>query len=365
MVQLPYAEIRKSRVGRPTQTEGMANNRDIKDFSGTHLADRDRTPAGKATCQECPFRESNRGRENPFDHYQNYNLTRYWREVSQDGDFFTCHMFGVDAYAFDESARAQGFKAPVNIGHARECAGTVAMLRRELDILRGYSSWGDYKRDRPTGISEKTYRRLQERISGDARPALTFSDFVSPDDVIHPEDWIDTSSNQWMFSKNAAANLLNAMSVLFPETNECDCPTCRNHSQVHPMKELKTADGQLVEVDAAMFPLLNSLARAGIETTESCINLPEAVEALAPGEVGSLTNMAAGTINYRQVMLRRDPFIRLSNVSPVAQAFILAASQTPGVAIDTDGGLTQLVYRRKAAGRLLRIAQVLAAAAKR
>lgn len=336
-----------------------------KDFTGTHLADRERTPAGKAMCQECPFKESNRGRENPFDHYQDYNLTRYWREVSQDGDFFTCHMFGVDAYAFDDSAKAQGFKAPVNIGHARECAGTVAMLRRELDILKGHDSWEDYKSERPTGISQKTYRRLQERITGDTQPALTFSDFVHPDDVIHPEDWIDTASNQWVFSKDAATDLLNTMSVLFPETNACDCPTCTNHSKVHPMKELKTAGGELVEVDAAMFPLLNALARAGVETTESCVNLPEAVEALAPGEVGSLTNMAAGTINYRPIMLRREPFIRFSNESAAAQAFILVANQTAGVTVETDGKLTQLIYRHKAAGRLLRAAQVIAATARK
>lgn len=316
-------------------------------------------------CQECPFRESNRGRENPFDHYQNHNLTRYWREVSQDGDFFTCHMFGVDAYAFDDSAKAQGFKAPVNIGHARECAGTVGMLRRELDILKGFDSWADYKNARPTGISEKTYRRLQERISGEAQPPLSFSDFVSDDDVIHPEDWIDTSSNQWLFSKDAASNLLNVMSVLFPETNACDCPTCTNHSTVHPMKELKTAGGELVDVDAAIFPLLNALARAGVETTESCVNLPEAVEALNPGEVGSLTNMPSGTINYRPVMLRRDPFIRLSNESPAAKAFLLAAHQTPGVTVETDGKLSQVIYRRKAEGRLLRAAQVIGATARR
>ena len=343
----------------------MTKSAEPQEFKAVPLEDRERTPAGKAACQECPFRESNRGRENKFDHYQNENLTRYWREVSQDGDFFTCHMFGVDAYAFDDAAKAQGFKAPVNIGHARECAGTVAMLRRELDILKGYNTWADYKKARPTGISEKTYRRLQDRFSGAAQPPLNFSDFVSDDDVIHPEDWIDTSSEQWVFSKDAAANLLNVMAVLFPETNACDCPTCRNHSQVHLMKELTTASGETVEVDAAMFPLLNALARAGIETTESCVNLAEAVQALAPGEVGSLTNMAAGTINYRPIMLRKEPFIRLSNETAAAKAFLLAASQTPGVSVETDGKLSQLIYRRKAEGRLLRAAQVIGAAARR
>ena len=239
------------------------------------------------------------------------------------------------------------------------------MLRRELDILKGYNTWAEYKKARPTGISEKTYRRLQDRISGQAQPPLNFSDFISADDVIHPEDWIDTSSSHWMFSKDAAANLLNVMSVLFPETNACGCPTCSNHSTVNPMKELKTASGDLVEVDAAMYPLLNALARAGIETTASCLNLPEAVEALSPGEVGSLTNMPSGTINYRAVMLRRDPFIRLSNESPAAKAFLLAAHQTPDATVETDGKLSQVIYRRKAEGRLIRAAQVIGAAARR
>lgn len=195
--------------------------------------------------------------------------------------------------------------------------------------------------------------------------SLNFSDFVKPDDVIHPEDWIDTSSEQRIFSKDVAADLLNVMAVLFPETNACDCPACRNHGQVHLMKDLTTAGGETVEVDAAMFPLLNALARAGIETTESCVNLAEAVQALAPGEIGSLTNMAAGKINYRPIMLRREPFIRLSNETPAAQAFLLAAGQTPGVTVETDGKLSQLIYRKKAEGRLLRIAQVIGAAARR
>ena len=333
------------------------------DLSAVKLEDRDRTQSGKAMCQECPFKEKNRGREHSFNHYQNANLTGYWRSVSQEGSHFNCHMFAPSAYAYDQADIDNGFKHPTNLGNARECAGTVAMLRRELEVLATYPTWGDYKKDRPTGLSQKVVQRLQQRLNGEVDPPLNYSDFVKPEDVIHPEDWIETSDLAWKFSRHTAMNMLLIMSVIAPETNECDCRTCTNHEQVHAGKELVTSQGFSVTVDADLHPLLQALAKAGAESTESCVNLHEAVSRLAPGEVGALTNLPAGDVNYRPVMVSKNAFIRLSNQSAAAKAFILAANNIPSIGITTYKQVTQLVFPTRAIPALVRIAEVVAGVA--
>lgn len=321
----------------------------------THASDRPMEPAKLQNCQECPFRKTNLHRDHPNGiQYTPGEFSKLWRNVSQDGGMFGCHMWDADLHPFDESAKEAGFHAPVDVGARIECAGMVAMVERELDIADAAPSYEEYHRQRPLGMSQKAILIYSARRIGERGPALRFSEHINKDDILDPHDVVDSSSLKWQFSEEQAGKLLRTLEARMPAARKCDCIICERHGEVHPSRTLTTAEDLTVEIDAELHTLLSAMAAAGIRTTDSCINLHECIMAIEPRGYAPLINGSQrGTMNYERVLRRKAAFIRLRNDGSQEQAFISRAEKLPGIETTATGLLTQVVFPQDSIPALL------------
>ena len=271
-------------------------------------------------CQECPFRKSNAGREHPTNGYKDDNFTNDWREIT-DGGFFACHVFAPDLHPYSEEAKAAGYVPPVETGSRPECAGAAIAMQREIDAAADYPSFDTYIKARPAGLSRKALGILSARKRGDVEPAFKVPHKFSPDGVLDPNEYIDTSSPLWIFGGAG----LNALVEAADAITGCSCPVCAQHETVHPAESVATADGGTARVDAPLAALLTAMNAAGIRTTDSCQNVAEAVTELWPERLAELATPTPGTVNYAQVVTSGNAFIRMQATNTAEQRFIRAA----------------------------------------
>ncbi|MEV4987667.1 hypothetical protein [Pseudarthrobacter sp. LMD1-1-1.1] len=324
--------------------------------NSTHGTERPMEPAKLQNCRECPFRVENRHREHPLGiQYTDGEFAKLWRGVSQDGGMFGCHMWDADLHPFDESVKEAGFHKPAEVGSRIECAGMVAMVKRELEIADAAPSYAEYQQQRPLGMSKKAILRYSARRLGVIGPELRFSEHINKDDILDPHDVIDPASVKWQWTEQQSDVILRTAQALMPSFRACDCEACQRHTEVHQALTLTTAEGLTVEVDAELHPLLSALAAAGIRTTDSCINMHETITAISPESYGSIINgHDRNTMNYETILRRQAAFIRLRNNNDAEQAFITAAGKIPGAEVFTSGALTQLVFPQATIPALLK-----------
>ncbi|NUU30841.1 hypothetical protein [Arthrobacter sp. C9C5] len=276
-------------------------------------------PASGNPCQECPFRKSNAGREHPTNGYKDDNFTKDWREIAH-GSFFACHVFAPDLHPYSPEAKAAGYVAPVETGARPECAGAAIAIQSELDAAKEYGSHGDYIKDRPAGLTRKAFRILEARRHGTLQPAFKVPARFSPDAIRDPNQDVDTSNPAWVFGAEGLSALLTVADAI--TGTACACPVCTDHGTVHPAQTIETTPGGTALVDAPLAALLDTMNRQGIRTTDSCQNLREAVTALWPERLPTLTAEPTGTVNYGQITRSGSAFIRMHATNPAEQRFI-------------------------------------------
>lgn len=328
-----------------------------------HMDDLPRLKAAGQACRECPFRESNRDRKHFADDYSDGEFTRIWNSVAVEGRFFGCHLTDSDYQPFPQESRAMGYKQPADIGARRECAGSVAMIQRELRLAADHGNHAQYIEARPVGFSRRAFQIVNERLKGNLVPELRFAPDPDESDLTDPVERVETDSWAWAVGREGIADLSIVVQTLAGAT--CDCQLCTNHTDAHTALTLTTADGECVEVDAQLHGLLSSLAAAGIRTTDSCINIADALDQLWPERKATLLRAPAGGMNYSDMIRGQAAHVRLRNDRPAEIAFITAASQLPGVEAAATGPLTQIVFQEDdippltamalAAGRVLTV----------
>ncbi|MDQ0117453.1 hypothetical protein J2T22_000623 [Pseudarthrobacter defluvii] len=316
-------------------------------------------PASAQPCQECPWRIANRGRSHPDQApYTDDWLTTKWRRVSQDGTAFACHLFDAGALHYSDDLKEAGFKKPTDIGARKECAGMVAMVRRELETVIASPSFEEYQQSRPYGLSRQALDYFGARLNGEIGPAFKPSDYIDMAEILDMHDVVKPGSMAWTYDTTFLNNLNGLITTLMPELRECGCTVCTEHRTVHEMLPLRTAENLDVTVDADLHPLLLAMASAGIRTTASCINIREAITKLSPDMLGPLMNLSdPATINYGPVLRRHAAFIELRNDTDPEKLFLAAAEKTPGIDINHQNSRSQMIFLR---GHLPILAQLAA-----
>jgi hypothetical protein len=309
----------------------------------THFKDRTMQPASLQACKECPFRKANRGREHPDQEpYTDAWLTGIWRSISQRGVSYSCHLFDAGVLHYSDEIKAAGYKEPADIGGSKECAGMVAIVKRELDLVVTSPTLEQYQESRPAGLTKPAISYYLARIRGDIGPEFRMSDYMDMTEILDMHDVVDPNSIEW----NYDAAFLNDLSSLVA-TRECNCIVCIEHHTVHQMEPLHTAEGLDVQVDADLHPLLLALAHAGIRTTASCIDIHEAVTKLAASWMDPLMNSdVPGRMNYQKVLRRQGAFLELRNDSKPERLFLAAAELIDGIEVTADTARSQIVFDR-------------------
>ncbi|WP_024366178.1 hypothetical protein [Arthrobacter sp. TB 26] len=314
-----------------------------------HYKDRNVEPASLQACRECPFRKVNRGREHPDrEPYTDPWLTRIWRRVSQEGGTFSCHMFDGGVVHYSDEIKAAGYKKPADIGGMKECAGMVAMVKRELDLIMTSPTFEQYQASRPAGLTQPAISYFLARIRGEVGPALRTSDYTDMAEILDMHDVVDTNGMDWKYDAAFLNSLSSLVTTLLPTQRECDCIVCAQHHTVHQMQPIHTAEGLDVQVDAELHPLLVTLASAGIRTTASCIDIHEAVTQLAPSWIGPMMNYdTPGGEKYQQALRRKAAFIELRNDTEPEKLFLAAAEKLPGADVAHKTSSSRVVFLRE------------------
>lgn len=305
-----------------------------------HVDDLPKLPAAAKACSECPWRKSNADREHPGGMYSDDVFTRSWRGIALDGNFFGCHLFDAGFYPVSEEAEEMGYKMPADIGARRECAGLLAVIREELKHFASYDSHEAYIAARPVGLSKGVLLRIKQRLEGIVEPALRFSPNAT--DIADPMERVDQNSLEWTFGREGQVAMKLNLDALIGDS--CDCPLCAGHTSVHPSKDLVLDGGEIVPVDEELHELLMAMNAVGIRTTDSCVDVADALDKLYPDRKTALLRAPAGKVNYRSMILRQAAHIRFNNTSLAARAFRETAAKTPGIEVTTSGLMTQLVF---------------------
>jgi hypothetical protein len=231
-----------------------------------HIDNLPRIKAAGQSCSECPFRKSNIDRPHFNNQYSQTEFARLWRTIAVEGQFFGCHLTDADYHPVPQESLDMGYQKPADIGARRECAGSVALIRRDLRLAESYPNHSAYIKARPAGLSSHAFLVLSKRLTGMMEPPVRFA--VKPDesDVIDPMERIDTSSIEWAINSDGAAALLLALESVVGSL--CECPVCNNYTTAHTARPFLTADGDAVDADEELHGLLTNLAAAGIRTMD-------------------------------------------------------------------------------------------------
>lgn len=128
----------------------------------------------KKACNQCPWRIENQGKPSPGGFYTKQNLTRLWGEIRRGGHAQSCHL--TDPSHPDHLAA--GCKPD---SHPQECPGSVILVKRELAIMRGYSTDGEtiddaglktYLKLRRDGLTKRGVYWLVDRIMFGGQPFI-------------------------------------------------------------------------------------------------------------------------------------------------------------------------------------------------
>lgn len=103
-------------------------------------------------CDQCPWRLSNQGKKHKFGFYTKTNLKRLWNQIRGGGKAQSCHM--TDPSHPDHVA--VGAKPDAK---AKECPGSVILIRRELEFLGGSECYVTEERLK-SYQADKSKRRL-------------------------------------------------------------------------------------------------------------------------------------------------------------------------------------------------------------
>lgn len=229
-------------------------------------------------CAECPWRTSNMGIDAPdvqgLSAYTREQRARLWTNLRSGETREGCHMGAADREKFPNGADPAwieaGFAAIPDHARPRECGGAVAAGVREAAIFMRLGSLESYQRLRPFGFSRTALELWLRRIRGDEIPGYPpLRDVESVDVVDIP------TADAWSVRDLLTPGVLaGATQGLARTSHTCSCDACVRHGEVHP-QVARTIGGKDVQVDAALAPLLDAMAEAGIDTTASCANLSE------------------------------------------------------------------------------------------
>ncbi|NVC24067.1 hypothetical protein E7Z53_11550 [Kocuria salina] len=306
-----------------------------------HINDLPRKPAALKGCPECPWSESNRGREYITDLFTDEGYSQIWRSVAKDGEFFGCHMFDGDLVHVPPEGEAMGIKKSVDIGGRKECAGAVATIHQELQILMGYNDYESYIKDRPVGFSKKALSILQARANGELEPELRFNTSDSAETVSDPMERVVRPSWEWQLGRHGQTNVMITAEALGAP---CTCKFCAEHANLHPAKTLTTVTGEQVQVDEELHGLLSAMNATGIRTTGSCINFSDGLDQFEPHRIPIFMKAPEGALNYRDVLMDKAAYIRMNNQDVPTQAFLQFAAKLPGVKVTEYHIMSQVVF---------------------
>lgn len=346
-------------MAQPGMPESTCSTTPHGDMRAQHeLDNKPMLPAAAQPCKECPWRKSNNKMPHPFNIYEGTEIQRLWRDISHQGRPSGCHLFDP-AHQFNEQSAELGFVKPVNVGQRRECSGSAALIQRELRIAANYPNYQAYAAARPAGLKLKAFKILAKRLQGQALHPLTDPQ-VDQSLMNDPLEFVDEQSLFWQFPTETLWDLsatIDVVSAGLGEQVECGCPVCEGHQSVHSTDDLTTAGDAIVKVDRELHGLLSALTAFGIRTTDSCIDLREAVEKLWPQRLPSLLAPAPGGFNYADILSEGAAFIRFCNSTPVEQEFIKRL-HAAGFHTVSMGLLTQVMFSRHQIPAITRTARI-------
>lgn len=284
-------------------------------------------PAAKQSCNECPFRKDNQGKPQSAGWFEPENVTRLWRAIAH-GSTLGCHKFdSPEITGFDELAKLDGYKTPVNINGRKECAGTTGLIWREIEAAENYDTYEEYHAARPYGLQRGAWAVVYQRLNGEELK-LTQPAPGKDQELIDLSTYIDTTSMWWKYSKPQMEAMVAGLFEVADNygwdlsKKSCDCVVCVKHEEAHVMAELQLADGSTVQVDQVLMPVLKTFAHVGIQTTASCENLQSAIKKLAPELLDDITGPSQWTVNYAEAVSNGKAFTRFRTNSKQAVQLI-------------------------------------------
>ncbi|MDQ0923093.1 hypothetical protein QF038_001601 [Pseudarthrobacter sp. W1I19] len=323
----------------------------------------DLAPSAKQPCKECPFRKSNADTEAPQGWYDKDNFERIWAGITRESRLLPCHMFDSEENTgYDSRSEQMGLQKPVILDRPRECAGITAMIHNEVKTAMEDPSWREYIVARPAGLQLAPFRYTIRRLRGEARPTLTVPANPDLDDVLDPAERVDVTSEAWRLGAGGADSLLATLtSVLqnFGIGPSCSCPVCENHGTVHEQAMLITADGHEVSVDKALHKALSIMAENGIRTTESCQDLRDAIERLAPHQIPTVLQDALQNpraVSCAEAVKRRNAVVRFKVENDAERRFMELLRKHGWIFLEAGHLVGQITFPIERVGEVVLIA---------
>ncbi|MCM0619801.1 hypothetical protein [Nocardioides bruguierae] len=130
--------------------------------------------ATKSPCQACPWLTANQGKHTPDGWYTKANLRRLWAGLrTGEAPGMTCHPTDPDN-PVSEAGIAAGLKAAPEGAVTRECAGSIILQQREVDLFqRVDGDFATYRSGRPGAMTRVALfgfaMRMAVQVPGDIR----------------------------------------------------------------------------------------------------------------------------------------------------------------------------------------------------
>lgn len=116
-------------------------------------------PAAKGAplspCKGCPWRTENHGKPHPDGWYTKANVKRLWSGLrTGEAPGMSCHPTDPNN-PVSEKAQGAGYKEAPEHSEVRECAGSVILQMREVDLFqRADGDFTAYRRGRPGAMTK-------------------------------------------------------------------------------------------------------------------------------------------------------------------------------------------------------------------
>lgn len=261
-------------------------------------------PAATQACSSCPWRSENkRGETDPW--LSDGHLMGYWDQI-RSGSAMVCHKTCVLPEVLTERAATHGWAPTPEHAQKRECAGALAQMLKEEELLLELGSYEAYFAKRgPFGVTPHGFEVLFSRRAGEVAPAVR--GLAGLDQYEHP--WFPAPAGE----------------ATMPIVPPCACPVCAHHEDAHlAVTLISPGSDDQVRVDAPLAPLVEALWAAGAVTIASCQNLTDAMQRLWPAQLAELQRRALPPqLNYQHTVRHALAFIR--GVDSPAWAAVAAA----------------------------------------